>query len=209
MKRRIIFPLALLITFLSYGQSKKEWIPLFNGKDLKEWKASENPDTFSVVDGTIKASGPRAHLFYQGELQKHEFKNFEFRCQVKTMPGSNSGIYFHTEYQEEGWPNKGYEVQVNNTQEDWRRTGSLYGIIDTKETYVKDNDWYTESIMVKDKRIVVKINDIVIVDYTEPEDPVRGEGGKARILSQGTFALQGHDPGSTVFYKDIEVMILD
>ena len=52
---------------------------------------------------------------------------------------------------------------------------------------------------------IIKINDIVVVDYTEPEKPFREGDGVHRVLGTGTFALQGHDPGSIVFYKEIMV----
>jgi hypothetical protein len=181
------------------------WISLFNGKDLDGWKAGVNASTFSVVDGTIKVEGERSHLFYAGEVENHKFQNFEFKAKVMTKPGANSGIYFHTKYQEDGWPLYGYEVQVNNSQGDWKRTGSLYGIVDIKENYAADNEWYTEYVKVEGKRIIIKINDIVVVDYTEPENPFREGDGVHRVLGTGTFALQGHDPGSVVFYKDIMV----
>ena len=116
-----------------------------------------------------------------------------------TTPGSNSGIYFHTAYQDSSWPTKGYEVQVNNSHTDWRRTGSLYAIQDVKEVYVKDNEWYTESITVKDKHVTIKVNDKTVVDYVEPENVKREAGMEQRVLSSGTFALQGHDPKSKVY----------
>lgn len=199
----VIFCLTILGT--SSAQDTAEWVPLFNGKSLDGWKVGENADTFSVEDGQIKVAGPRAHLFYVGAVEDHNFRNFEFKAKVMTKPGANSGIYFHTEYQEDGWPSYGYEVQVNNSQQDWKRTGSLYGIVDVKENYATDNEWYTEYIKVKDNRVIVKINDVVTVDYTQPEHPKRGDGDKNRILRGGTFALQGHDPGSVVYYKDIMV----
>jgi hypothetical protein len=185
--------------------SAKGWISLFDGKSLDGWQVGNNAKSFSINDGAIKVNGNVAHLYYVGPVEQHNFKNFEFKADVMTLPGSNSGIYFHTTYQESSWPKKGYEVQVNNSHTDWRRTGSLWAISDVKETYVKDNEWFTERIVVKDKRIMIFINDKQVVDYTEPENVVREEGMKERILSSGTFALQGHDPGSTVFYKNIMV----
>ena len=182
-----------------------DWVSLFNGKDLDGWKAGVNASTFSVEDGTIKVAGERSHLFYVGDVENHNFKNFEFKARVMTKPGSNSGIYIHTQYQEDGWPLHGYEVQVNNSQGDWKRTGSLYNIVDVKENYAVDNEWYTEYVKVEGKRIIIKINDIVVVDYTEPEKPFREGDGSYRVLGAGTLALQGHDPGSIVFYKDIMV----
>lgn len=198
---------ALLLTVIASFSTKQEgeWISIFDGKSLDGWKASENPSTFSVEDGKIKVAGPRAHLFYQGPVENHNFDDFEFKAQVMTKPGANSGMYIHTEYQEEGWPSKGYEIQVNNSHTDWRRTGSLYAIDDVREVYVKDNEWYTEHIIVKGNHITVKINDKTVVDYTEPENLERESNMSGRKLSSGTVALQGHDPESVVYFKDIMV----
>jgi hypothetical protein len=198
----------LVLSSFSLIESKKGWKSLFDGKSLNNWKVGDNAKTFSVENGMIVVNGNVAHLFYEGDVNQHSFKNFEFKADVMTTPGSNSGIYFHTAFQQGGWPSKGYEVQVNNSHTDWRRTGSLYGIEDVKEVYVKDNEWYTEYIMVQGKRVVIKINDKIVVDYTEPENVQREEGNKMRILSNGTFALQGHDPKSKVYYKNIMVKIL-
>jgi hypothetical protein len=207
---KYISSFALLILLISCSGTKKAagdngWISLFDGKSLANWKASENPATFTVENGAIVVHGPRAHLFYDGPLQDHSFKNFEFKAQVMTTPGSNSGIFIHTAYQDTGWPSKGYEIQVNQTHTDWRKTGSLYAIDDVKEVYVKDNEWYTEYIKVQDKRITVKINDRIVVDYTEPEGVEKQEGRAEKRLSTGTFALQGHDPNSKVYFKDVMV----
>lgn len=188
--------------------SQDEWISLFDGKSLNNWKVGDNAATFTIENGAIVAHGPVAHLFYDGEVQQHQFKNFEFKADVMTTPGSNSGIYFHTMYQQSSWPKKGYEVQVNNSQSDWRRTGSLYGIQDVKEVFVNDNEWFTEYIKVEGKRVIVKLNDRIVVDYTEPGNVQREAGNSGRVISSGTFALQGHDPNSKVFYKNIMVKVL-
>jgi hypothetical protein len=189
---------------------EKGWINLFDGKSLNGWKVGENASTFSVDSGMIIVHGKTAHLFYDGKVHNHQFKNFEFKADVKTMPGANSGIYFHTQYQQASWPEKGYEVQVNNSHTDWRRTGSLYGIMDVKEQYIKDYEWYTEYIKVEGKRVFIKLNDRVVVDYTEPDNvkSVRELDDSLRILSSGTFALQGHDPKSIVYFKNIMVKAL-
>lgn len=205
----LIFIFITFCSFLTVQAQQSEWVSLFDGESLKGWKASENPETFSVEDGKIKVAGPRAHLFYVGPVENHNFDDFEFKAQVMTKPKANSGMYIHTEYQEEGWPSKGYEIQVNNSHTDWRRTGSLYAIDDVREVHVADNKWYTEHIIVKGNRITVKINDEVVVDYIEPEGAKRDNGMAGRKLSSGTVALQGHDPGSVVYYKNVMVRTLD
>jgi hypothetical protein len=211
MKIQFISGLFALLVLASCGTTRDAesgWVSIFDGKTLDGWKVSENPETFSVQDGAIVAHGSRSHLFYNGPVADHNFKNFEFKAQVMTKPNSNAGIYFHTKYQPEGWPSKGYEVQVNNSHTDWRRTGGLYAIDDVREPPAKDNEWFTQHIIVNGKNVKVMIDGKTVVDYTEPENPDRPDGMKDRLISSGTFALQGHDPGSTVMFKDIMVKVL-
>ncbi len=178
--------LSVSMVFLACSGTKQSaaspaadgWISLFDGKTLNNWKVGDNAGTFSVENGTIKVNGNTAHLFYVGDVQNHNFKNFDFKTQVMTMPNSNSGIYFHTNYQQGGWPEKGYEVQVNNSHTDWRRTGGLYAIEDVKEKLVNDSVWYTERIRVEGKHVQIWVNDKQTVDYTEPDNVERPDGMK-------------------------------
>jgi len=186
------------------------WVSLFDGKTFDGWKITkENPKTFTIKDGAIVAKGPRAHLFYAGKVADHNFKNFELKIDVMTLKGSNGGVYFHTKYQNGGWPGKGFEVQVNNTHRDTKKSGGLYAVKDVFKATAKDGVWFTEHIIVRGKQITVKVDGKTVVEFTEatPARPPRGMG--RRVLSSGTFALQGHDPRSTVYYKNIRVKMLD
>ena len=187
------------------AQQKDGWVSLFDGKTLEGWKVGENAATFSVADGAIVVNGPRAHLYYVGPVANHEFKNFEFKADVMTTPGSNSGIYFHTAYQEGGWPSKGYEVQVNNSHTDPKRTAGLYSVQDNMTPPAKDGEWFTMQITVKGKHVTTSVNGKTISDYTEPDGVERPADMKARLISSGTFAIQGHDPKSKVLVKNIMV----
>lgn len=210
--RRFIWLTAFLFAIYGFhGRNSVSpgWVSLFDGQSLAGWKVGENAGTFSVKDGQIVVHGQTAHLFYEGDYNNHEFKNFELKVDVMTYPGANSGIYFHTQFQEGGWPDKGFEVQVNNSHTDWKRTGSLYDVVNIKEVYVKDMEWFTEYIKVDGKHVVIKLNDKTVVDYTEPQDFQPAPGQTAHFLSSGTFALQGHDPKSEVHFKNIMVKVLD
>src|SRR6187431_1533085 len=182
------FMAIAVLTFTSMKESEapaEGWVSIFDGKSFNNWKMSEHPETFTIKDGAIVVFGERSHLFYEGPVGNHNFKNFEFKAQVMTTPGSNSGIFVHTEYQADGWPKAGYEIQVNNTHTDWRKTGSVYALQDVKVAPANDNEWFTEHIIVNGDKVTVKVNDKVINDYTE-KDPAR--------IRTGTVALQGHDP---------------
>ena len=206
MRHLLIATLALTLC-----QDKEEgFVPLFNGKDLTGWKANESPETFKVEDGKIIANGNRSHLFYVGDVKNHDFKNFELKAQVLCKTNSNSGIYFHTQFQEKGWPEKGFEAQIcANGYKDPRKTGSLYAVKDVAEAPAKDDEWFDYHIIVKGKSVTTKINGKVIVEWTQADDFTPPKGMKGRLLSSGTFALQGHDPGSRVEYKNIRVKPLD
>ena len=225
MNKNSIFPAFLTTAFVfvattlggfSQDEAKEKeegaeakFVSLFDGKTLNGWKANEeNPGAFSIVDGAIKVNGKRAHLFYNGDVNGGKFKNFELKAKVMTKEKANSGIYFHTEYQKDDWPGKGYEVQVNNTHSDWRKTGSRYAINDVKEAQ-KDDEWMDYDIFVQGNHVVIKINGKKVVDYTQPEKPDHVKDYPGRIIGEGTFAIQAHDPGSTVFIKDIKVRVLE
>jgi hypothetical protein len=186
------------------------FIPLFNGKDLSGWEPNERPQTFKVQDGNIVVNGERAHLFYVGPVHNHEWKNFHFKAEVMTFPNSNSGIYFHTKPQGPGWPAAGFECQVNNTfKTDPRKTGGLYAVKDVMNTApVGDNEWFTYDIIVKGNHVQLQINGKTTADWTQPADWKHDEFAGRRIGS-GTFALQGHDPGSKVMFRNIRVKALD
>ena len=196
MKKLLI--LLLLANFSSHAQ----WTDLFNGKDLKSWKISENPGSFRVENGELIVEGNRGHLFYDGQTPQ----NFEVHARVKTYPGANSGLYVCTTFLANDWPKQGYEIQVNNSHTDWRRTASIYGIEDTKETYVKDGEWFDLNVIVQGNHITTKINGKTIINYVESIE--RTNGTDPRKVQAGTIAIQAHDPKSKIAYQQIQMRAL-
>lgn len=232
---------ALLLPFAaSFAANAPEteagFVSLFDGKTLEGWKIGNNANAFSVHDGVIVMDYPAgdqgpAHLFYDGPVGNHSFKNFILKVDVMTSPYANSGIYFHTEYQESEWPRKGLECQVDNSHSDWRRTGSLYGIkhitwgpekppANTKEDIIRfdkapvtDNVWYTQEVIYQDGSITVKLDGKTVLEYQMPEAGVEHKLQSGNTwLPRGTFCLQGHPPmagkGSKACFKNIRVKIL-
>ena len=192
---------AALVLSVS-AEPEEGFVSLFDGKTLEGWKVGGNPAAFKVVDGAIVANGDCSHLFYAGKGEAPKYEDVELRLDVMTKPSSNGGVYISTVYQESGWPSHGYEVQVNNTQSDWRKSGGLYGIVDNKEPF-KDNEWMKYVIRVQKGKVSVTVNDKVLV-----KDYVAEEGKSKLEKGGGTFAFQAHDPGSTTMYKNIRVKAL-
>jgi len=217
MKPRFAFLLpALALGFAAVAQAADKtagWTSMFNGKDLTGWKANDEvANVFTVTPaGELKVGGGRAHLFY-GANGDASFKNFEFKAKVKTTAGANSGIYLHTAFEAKGWPTKGYECQVNATHKDVKKTGGLYGVQDVVDVAPNTDDvWFDYYIKVDGKRIVIQIDGKTTVDWTEPSDwdPAKSLKNMAgRKLGAGTIALQGHDPKSVTYYKDLSIRVL-
>ena len=185
------------------ADSEEGFVQIFDGKTFNGWKIAE-PETKSwrIEDGAIVANGPRSHLFYVGD--EKPFKDFELKVDVMTEPRSNGGIYFHTKFQDKEWPKAGFECQVNVSHTDWKKTGSIYDIASLGVTPAQDNKWWTQHITVKGSKVTVKIDGKTVLEYNEPPGAQPGKDF-TRKLSEGTFAFQAHDPGSTVRYKNVRV----
>ncbi len=197
-----ILAIGLAVSAIAAEDEGADWVSIFNGENLDGWRASENPQSFKVEDGIIVAHGPRAHLFYEGSVADADFEDFEFKCKVYTYPEANSGVFFHTEYQERGWPGHGYEAQINVTHSDSIKTGSIYAVKNILDNAPhEDHEWFELYIRVDGDRIVVKVDGEVVIEYTEDPADISGN----RRLSSGTFALQAHDPNSRMYFKNIYV----
>ncbi len=186
---------------LTEAEKSDSWVLLFNGKDFTGWKIDKwNPDCFSIEHGAIKCHGNPSMIYHTGEVKN--VKNFHFVADVMTRRGSNGGIFFHTAYQDKGWP-IGHEAQINMTQSDPVKTGSVYVVKKHLEAPAKDDEWFRYEIIVQGNRVETKVNGKTVVVYEEAGD-VKG----TRKLSQGTFGIQAHDPGSVVLIKNIKVKTL-
>ena len=105
--------------------------------------------------------------------------------------GGSAGTYFRTAFGP-GFP-KGYEAQVNATHGDPVKTGSLYNFKKNLESPTKPGEWGTQHIIADGKHIIIKVNDKVITDFVDEKG----------TFMKGYLALQGHDPKSITFYRNL------
>jgi len=202
-------PLALLLCIAAAvsAQPSSGWKDLFDGKSLNGWTPAESKTTWKVVNGLLTSGGPRSHLFYSGPVLNADFRNFELEVEAKTTHATNSGVYFHTQYQAKGFPAHGFEVQICNTCPDEpgyagrKKTGSLYAVRNVYKQLVNDDEWFKINVLVQGKRVQVRLNGTLVVDYIEPAVPVLSDEFRQRVLSHGTFALQGHDKTTGVAFR--------
>jgi hypothetical protein len=189
---------------------ESDYTSLFNGKDLTGWKISGPANSFSAEQGAIVAHGlsGAGHLFYDGAVENHLFRNFTLRLDVMARNRSNGGVYILTEFQETGFPGKGFEVQVNNSHTDRIRGGSLYHVVDLSNIPAKDDEWYPMEINVQDMVITITVKGEQVVRWKQPADWTTNYDTASRKIAPGTFAFQAHDPNSVTAYANIRVKAL-
>ncbi|MBI3880520.1 MAG: DUF1080 domain-containing protein [Verrucomicrobia bacterium] len=216
MKHRARFVLVLVVVLdFTPAFAAEQWQSLFNGHDLTGWRANVEPGSFTVVNGTIRANATTnsSHLFYVGDRKDgtETFKNFEFEATTRCDGEANSGVYFHSDIASGKGPkvhlSKGYEVQLNNTAKEKKKTGSLYAVVDLAASPVDETQWFKLRFRVEGKHIQIWINDQQTVDYTEPADVVRPPERAGRLIDPngGAIALQAHDPTSVYYFKDLRI----
>ena len=120
-----------------------------------------------------------------------ECENCEFKADVKISDGGNSGMYFRTAFGP-GFP-KGYEAQVNSSHKDPKRTGSLYNFKNVLEQLVPPETWFNQHIIAQGNHLVIKVNGKTAVDYVDEKN----------TYVKGYLALQQHNQGSVVMYKNL------
>jgi hypothetical protein len=213
--RTLALVAASILALSAHTLPAEEWKTLFNGRDLTGWKANVYPDSWSVTNGTIRANATHesSHLFYVGAGDKNSparFTNFELEVTARCDGIANSGIFFHPDHAVKNAKNhlaNGFEVQLNNQARDNRKTGSLYMVVYLNKSPVDETKWFKMKIRAQNKHIVIAVNDHVVVDYTEPTpaQPPKGMPGRKWNPNGGAIALQGHDPTSVYYFKDIRI----
>jgi hypothetical protein len=164
---------------------------LKSGKDVTLWR---------VEGGTIIGGGPASHLF----SERGDYENFHFRVEAKINDHGNSGQYFRTKFQG-GFP-AGYEAQINATHGDPIKTGSLYpagSLAKHKKDIAvvmntaghKPDEWFTQEVIAEGNHIQILVNGQKTLDWKDPD----------KTFMKGHFALQGHDPGSIMTFRKVEV----
>ncbi len=170
----------------SEKKHKDDWQPMFDGKSLDGWKVSDHPESWTVKDGVIHGDGPGSYLFYMNV----KCFNCEFKADVKIGHEGNSGMFFRSPFSKSP---RDYEAQIDSSHRDPVRTGSLYHFANILEVLVPDDTWFTQRIVVEGNHIQVFVNDKQTVDFIDEKN----------TKTDGLFALQQHNAGSIVEFKNL------
>ena len=197
--------------------SNAEWTVLFDGKivkGLRAYKQSGFPDSWEIVDGTLKTIPGHGVDLISDEI----YKNFELELEWKVPEGGNSGIfYFATEEGDNIWQSAP-EMQVLDDEKhtDGENTltsaGALYAMIAPSTSVVNPVGSFNQvRIKVKDNHVEHWLNGTKIVEYVYGSDMMWDLVAKSKFstmpqfakASEGHIGLQG-DHG-VIWYKNIRI----
>jgi hypothetical protein len=193
------------------GRASSDWRPLFDGRSLDGW-AHVGPGRFVIENGQLRTEGGMGLLWYSRE----KLGNCVLRVVYKTeTERSNSGVYIRiAEKPSDPWyaVHHGFEVQIADTGQADRRTGSIYTFAKAKRQPSKPREWNVLEITLKGNRVSTVINGEPVAEFDSSElkpeaKETTGEGDPARgpRPESGYIGLQNHDPKSTVFFKEVSV----
>jgi len=193
----------------SRSSAQQGWVTILDASSFKDWKvAPESPASkvvesatekrviagdslhdgrWTFTDGVLHGEGGVSHIF----SPRGDYENFDYKAEIKIKDKGNSGQYFRTAWGN-GFPS-GYEAQVNSTHTDPKRTGSLYNFKNVMEMLVPPDTWFTQEVIADGNHIIIKVNGKTTVDYVDEKN----------TYTKGYLALQQHNKGSVVEYKDL------
>lgn len=199
MNKSIIVLLSTLSFLIFISCNKVSTGLLFDGRDTNAWQTQGN---VILDDSILTLSGLSSEAF----LKNSSFKDFELKLRLRTTKNGKGSVSIHTDSS-----GKGYRIAINNDVNDpiwWRMTGSLLMVRNLTKSLVKDGEWFDMSIRVEGQAITVSINDTPVVEYIEPENPLRKSPYEKYVLSEGSISLNSQGNGNIEF-KNISIENID
>lgn len=200
MKIILIFLLAVCS-----GVSAQEWTPLFNNKNIDEWQ-HVGDGGFIIEDGILKSQGGMGLLWYTGQ----KFENVKIRIVYKGANKNNAGVFIRIpEIPTEAWMpvNKGYEVQIDDREDEYHKTGVLYSMTKAKASPGIPDEWNTMEITLDGNRTIVHVNGVLVTDFTEgdqvPEKVKSYEPDRGLRPESGYIGIQNHGNDDVIQFKEI------
>lgn len=202
---RVLYIIIVLNLFIFNHSDCQDWSPLFNGQDFEGWTHVDEGE-FLIEDGMLKTQGGMGLLYYD----KQAFEDVVIRIVYKNPLNTNAGVFIRIpEKPKDAWDgvHGGYEVQIDEREDDYHVTGVLYSLTKAKAKPGKTDDWNTMEITLDGDRTVVHVNGELVTDYTEgdpvPEKKIWYEPNRGRRPTKGYIGLQNHGDEDTVYFKEL------
>ena len=189
---------AIAILFFGLGQTvgltlgltlaaQAGWKVLLDGTNMNQWTPIGMAN-WRVVDGAVQAdSGMGGFL-----VSKEMYGDFELRAEFWVTPDANSGIFIRGEDPKQITAMNAYEVNIFDTRPDQTyRTGGIVDVAKPMSVINTGNKWNTYEITAKGPRLVVRLNNLPMVDVQDMKH------------ARGVIALQAG--AGTVKFRRVEI----
>lgn len=200
--------MKILLAFLLLmytGVSAQDWTQLFNGNNTEGWQ-HVGDGGFIVEDGILKTKGGMGLLCFT----RKKFGNVKLRIVYRGADKNNAGVFIRIpELPSEAWMpvNKGYEVQIDDREDEYHKTGVLYSLTKAKATPGKPNAWNTMEITLEGNRTIVHVNGVLVTDFKEgdevPKKTKSYEPDRGPRPEFGYIGLQNHSDADSIDFKEV------
>jgi hypothetical protein len=227
MKFKILaFTIAIAFNCLSQTDKSKEWITIFDGKNidaLRGYKSERFPaGIWKVENGALVTTPSKLNIDL---LTRQRFKNFELEYEWAVDKAANSGVFFHvqeTQAMESGSGNspnwlENFEIQVLDDINFYdtasvRSAGSLYDLIRPINKKLKSIGEFNQAkLIVNDGHVQHWLNGVKVLDVETESTMMKELLATSKFKNNPTYATdkEGHimfqHHGQRVYYKNIRV----
>ncbi|MEO8614005.1 MAG: DUF1080 domain-containing protein [Luteolibacter sp.] len=201
MKPCTLLIVAVTLTAKSFAADAPAMHPLFNGRDLADWKG----EGYVVEDDTIVCTSQGKNL-----ITEQTFSSYILDFEFKLAPGGNCGLGIHYPGTGDG-ASTGLEIRIfDNSSSNYKSltaaqfNGSLCNLAPAKESGLKPlGEWNRERVSVLGSAMIVEINGEIVLranlDDLSARNPLH-EGVKRR---SGHIAWLGNN--ARVAFRNIQI----
>lgn len=222
-----------LLALVSCGLSEPGFEPIFDGRTLAGWRAVPEADiaAWSVVEGTLQAKGLEDRQSYLVYARDEALTDFELQFSYRMLTDGNTGVELRARPDHSGKrPFEGYHADLGHVgigahilgawdfhfatrtefpcprgtrlRIDESGAGHPEAIDDALELAdIKKRDWNQCLVVAKGNRFEFFVNGKLSSAFTD---------GIARgRLDSGAIALQIHEKGTEIAFRDILLKRLD
>lgn len=180
--------------------------PMFNGKDLSGWK--QHPESKSRI--TVTPEGWLHLEDGKGQLESSSL-HADFTLQLEAFvngQGINSGVFFRSI---PGEMMNGYEAQIHNSFKDGDRTkpadcgtGGIFRRQNARRVVANDKEWFHLTLHADGPHMAAWVNGYQVSDWTDTRKPDKNPR-KGLRLAAGSIILQGHDPTTNFYFRNLKI----
>lgn len=207
MNTLLYFLLIIIIPdlFVTADQKQPKVIKLFDGKTFAGWEG-DTINTWRIENGELIGGSLTEKVPHNEFLATTEsYSDFELRLRFKLLGSEgfiNSGVQFHSQrIADPPYEMTGYQADIGDgywaSLYDESRRNRVLVMADTAliSKILRRNEWNDYEVRSEGRRIQIKLNGKITVDYTEED---------LSIPQSGLIAFQIHGGGKAqVHFKEI------